>query len=382
MKRFTEATLLLTFIVILLGAYTRLQDAGLGCPDWPGCYGTLTVPNSEEQINSATEKYPDSAFDKGKAWTEVSHRMVAGTLGLFIFAMTIINLFHSRRHKTKVSFFLIAASIVVVFQALLGMWTVTLKLLPQVVTAHLFGGLLTLCLIFLHLLQVYRQSGTGIFAMGAADSALSIQSPASSQTPSQVPDQTQALIKSPTQAPIKSQTQGQTPATADHATARNKLLLFTYIGLLLVVGQIFLGGWVSTNYAALACADFPLCNGKLLPDTDFAAGFNFFHPIGVNYEGGILDEPARTAIHFAHRIGALLVAAYWFVFYLIVRIKSSPIQEELSLIIAAIICQVILGITNVLGGLPLLIATAHNGMAALLLLSVLLLVFNLHTRTL
>ncbi len=336
MKRFTEATLLLTFIVILLGAYTRLQDAGLGCPDWPGCYGTLTVPNSEEQINSATEKYPDSAFDKGKAWTEVSHRMVAGTLGLFIFAMTIINIIHSRRHKTKVSFFLIAASIVVVFQALLGMWTVTLKLLPQVVTAHLFGGLLILCLIFLHLLQVYRQSGTGIFAMSAADRAI----------------------------------------------ARNKLLLFTYIGLFLVVGQIFLGGWVSTNYAALACADFPLCNGKLLPDTDFAAGFNFFHPIGVNYEGGILDEPARTAIHFAHRIGALLVAAYWFIFYLIVRIKSSPIQEELSLIIAAIICQVILGITNVLGSLPLLIATAHNGMAALLLLSVLLLVFNLHTRTL
>ena len=353
MKRFTELTLLLTFIVILLGAYTRLQDAGLGCPDWPGCYGTLTVPNSEEQINSATEKYPDSAFDKGKAWTEVSHRMVAGTLGLFIFAMTIINLFHSRRHKTKVSFFLIAASMVVVFQALLGMWTVTLKLLPQVVTAHLFGGLLILCLIFLHLLQVYRQSGTGIFAMSAADSALSIQSPASSQDPSQVP-----------------------------VIARNKMLLFTYIGLFLVVGQIFLGGWVSTNYAALACADFPLCNGKLLPDTDFAAGFNFFHPIGVNYEGGILDEPARTAIHFAHRIGALLVAAYWFIFYLIVRIKSSPIQEELSLIIAAIICQIILGITNVLGGLPLLIATAHNGMAALLLLSVLLLVFNLHTRTL
>ena len=242
---------------------------------------------------------------------------------------------------------------VVVFQALLGMWTVTLKLLPQVVTAHLFGGLLILCLIFLHLLQVYRQSGTGIFAMSAADSALSIQSPASSQAPSQVP-----------------------------AIARNKLLLFTYIGLFLVVGQIFLGGWVSTNYAALACADFPLCNGKLLPDTDFAAGFNFFHPIGVNYEGGILDEPARTAIHFAHRIGALLVAAYWFAFYIIARIKSSPIQEELSLIIAAIICQVILGITNVLGGLPLLIATAHNGMAALLLLSVLLLVFNLHTRTL
>ena len=336
MKRFTEATLLLTFVVILLGAYTRLQDAGLGCPDWPGCYGTLTVPNSEEQINSATEKYPDSTFDKGKAWTEVSHRMVAGTLGLFIFAMTIINLFHSRRHKTKVSFFLIAASMVVVFQALLGMWTVTLKLLPQVVTAHLFGGLLTLSLIFLHLLQVYRQSGTGIFAMGAADRAIT----------------------------------------------RNKLLLFTYIGLLLVVGQIFLGGWVSTNYAALACADFPLCNGKLLPDTDFAAGFNFFHPIGVNYEGGILDEPARTAIHFAHRIGALLVATYWFVFYLIIRIKNAPIQGELSLIIAALVCQIILGITNVLGGLPLLIATAHNGMAALLLLSVLLLVFNLHTRTL
>ena len=370
MKRLTEATLLLTFIVILLGAYTRLQDAGLGCPDWPGCYGTLTVPNSEEQINSATEKYPDSTFDKGKAWTEVSHRMVAGTLGLFIFAMTIINLFHSRRHKTKVSFFLIAASIVVVFQALLGMWTVTLKLLPQVVTAHLFGGLLTLSLIFLHLLQVYRQSGTGIFAMGAADSTLSIQPPASSQ----VPDQTQAQTQA--QTPV------QTPATADRATARNKLILFTYIGLFLVVGQIFLGGWVSTNYAALACADFPLCNGKLLPDTDFAAGFNFFHPIGVNYEGGILDEPARTAIHFAHRIGALLVAAYWFVFYLIIRIKNAPIQGELSLIIAALVCQIILGITNVLGGLPLLIATAHNGMAALLLLSVLLLVFNLHTRTL
>lgn len=345
MKPLSIITLLLTFVVIILGAYTRLQDAGLGCPDWPGCYGTLTVPSGEEQINEAQVKYPAIPFDKSKAWTEVIHRSMAGTLGLLIFAMTIINILHSRRHKTKISLVLITASIVVIFQALLGMWTVTLKLLPQVVTAHLFGGLLTLSLIFWHFLQLRDNSAHRGVAMQYFNDHLVRQ-------------------------------------RQNFGNNFNKIKLFAYIGLALVIGQIFLGGWVSTNYAALSCPDFPLCYGEWLPQMDLAAGFDIFHPIGINYEGGVLDKDARVAIHFMHRLGALILVTYWLLFYGIVRVKNIALQNELSLIMAILVIQLILGITNVLGGLPLIIATAHNGVAALLLLSVLLLLFNLYRHKL
>lgn len=326
MKHLTTFTLILTFIVIILGAYTRLKDAGLGCPDWPGCYGTLTVPQSVEQIQ---DKFPDAELDKSKAWIEVVHRMFAGSLGLLIFFLTYLDYRFSRKHKRRMSRILIFASVMVVAQSLLGMWTVTLQLLPQVVTAHLFGGLTIFSLIFLRLAHLYLNPNSS-------------------------------------------------PPTS--SMNKSNLMTYAYVGLALVIMQIFLGGWVSTNYASLACTDFPLCNGEWVPESDFKEGFNLLHPIGENYEGGVLDDAAQVAIHWSHRVGALAVTLFWVGFYLTARIKKWAVQEELSIILAVLTLQILLGITNVLGDLPLLVATAHNGVAAILLVSVLWLLVKEYYR--
>lgn len=328
MKILTAAALLLTFLVIVLGAYTRLKDAGLGCPDWPGCYGTLTVPQSAEQIQ---DSFPDVQLNRGKAWIEVAHRMVAGSLGLFVFLLTFLDFRASRRHKYKMSRILIFASLMVVGQSLLGMWTVTLQLLPQVVTAHLFGGLTILSLLFLRLAHLHLNPLN----------SLGPHNPEEASRPEK------------------------------NSQQKSQIITYGYVGLALVIMQIFLGGWVSTNYASLACTDFPLCNGEWVPPSDFGSGFNLLHPIGENYEGGVLNDSAQVAIHWAHRVGALLVTLFWVGFYLVARIKKWAVQDDLSVILAILLMQVILGIINVLGGLPLLVATAHNGMAAILLLGVL-----------
>lgn len=326
MKRLTQLTLILTFIVIILGAYTRLKDAGLGCPDWPGCYGTLTVPASEEQ---ALEKYPTAEFDLNKAWIEVAHRMFAGTLGLLIFALLIINILRTTRGEEKLSLILIFTAVVVIAQTILGMLTVTLQLLPLVVTAHLTGGLLTFSLVFTYLLHLYRR-----------------------------------------------ETSSQLATTSAPAAIMTLAIKCAYLGLVLIIVQILLGGWVSTNYAALACTDFPLCNGQLVPEADFATGFDLIHPLGVNYEGGVLNDAARVAIHWTHRIGALVVVLFWLGFYAWSRSRKVDIKDEISTVLIIMAVQVMLGITNVLGDLPLVVATAHNGTAAILLLSAIVVVFK------
>lgn len=241
---------LLALIVVLLGAYTRLTHAGLGCPDWPGCYGFISVPKSEAQLAHAELHYPDSPVEAHKGWNEMIHRYFAGTLGLLI-AVLAGRAWVNRRHPglpLKLPLFLLA---VVFAQAAFGMWTVTLKLWPQVVTGHLLGGFATLSLLFLLTLRL-----SGVLP------ALSVP---------------------------------------------RRLQYWATAGLLLVIGQIALGGWVSSNYAAVACIDFPTCHGQWLPPADFANGFHLTQHIGPNYLGGQLDSDARTAIHLTHRIGALLV---------------------------------------------------------------------------
>ncbi len=334
MRILTAITLVLTFIVIVLGAYTRLKDAGLGCPDWPGCFGTLTVPSSAEEIQ---DNFAEVEFSKHKAWIEVVHRMFAGSLGLVIFFLTFIDFRDSRRNNRKMSRLLIFTSLLVVAQSLLGMWTVTLQLLPQVVTAHLFGGFTIFSLLFLRLVHVYNY------------------------------DRDTRMVSSPPPSSALSSSSGRT-----------WIIACGYGGLALVIMQIFLGGWVSTNYASLACTDFPLCGGEWVPEADFVGGFDLLHPIGENYEGGVLDTQAQIAIHWAHRVGALLVTLFWVGFYLVARIKKLPLQDNLNIILGVLLLQIILGITNVLGDLPLLVATAHNAMAAILLLSVLWLLFCIH----
>ena len=319
----------MTFVVIVLGAYTRLKDAGLGCPDWPGCYGYLTVPAGEEEIQDALERFPDAEFDVSKAWIEVIHRIFAGALGLLIFGMTITNIVRNRRGQEKLSVVLLLTSIVVCFQAILGMLTVTLQLLPLIVTSHLAGGLMTFSLVFLYMLQLYRQ-----------DSKAS-------------QDKTYAIGKT--------------------------MKGLAYLGLGLIIAQVLLGGWVSTNYAALACPDFPLCNGELIPPADFATGFDIVHPLGINYEGGVLDDEARVAIHWTHRVGALVLVLFWLGFYAVAKMrKLADRQFEIGVVLGIMAVQIILGITNVLGGLPLMVAVMHNGVAAILLLAGINVVFNLH----
>ncbi|GAA6133059.1 COX15/CtaA family protein [Halopseudomonas sabulinigri] len=307
--------LLLCFVVVILGAYTRLVHAGLGCPDWPGCYGFLSVPQSDSALETAQLRFPDDPVEAFKAWAEMIHRYAAGLLGLVILGLALFSL--RQRHQPG---YPVALSIgllgLVICQALFGMWTVTLKLWPQVVTAHLLGGFTTLSLL---LLLTLRLSG-------------------------RVP----AMPPSP------------------HNTRLRKLARLT---LLVVIGQIMLGGWTSTNYAAVACIDLPTCHGEWWPEMDFATGFNLLHqPVGPNYLGGMLDGPGRTAIHFTHRIGAVLTTLV--VLLLAWRLWRSRHPRLAVLITLTLALQVSLGITNVLAHIPLPVAVAHNGVAALLLLGV------------
>lgn len=301
-------TTVLVFVLIVLGAWVRLSDAGLGCPDWPGCFGHVTWPSAPHELSAAAEAYPDSLVDSNKAMKEMVHRFVAGPVGILIFALAVFA-WRRRRHDPQHPVWIATLLVPIVgAQALLGMLTVTLKVKPAIVTLHLLGGLTTFALLVLLLMQLRRR----------------------------------------TPLPI--------------STAGRRWL---YLGLAALLLQIFLGGWTSTNYAALACPDFPTCQNQWLPATDFGEAFVLWREVGVNYEGGILDQPARTAIHLAHRLGAILVA---FVLALLaLRLWREQAAAAAIVLGFLLVVQISLGILNVVLGLPLLNAVAHNGGAALLL---------------
>lgn len=305
----------LAAVVVVLGAYTRLVDAGLGCPDWPGCYGFLLVPETPAEIAVAEARYPEAPVEADKAWPEMVHRYFASALGLLTFALLAVAWRGRRRQgaaggalvaRTASPLTLPAALVVLVLvQGAFGAWTVTLKLWPQVVTAHLLGGFATLALLWWHALRI------GALRPLAAAPALA--------------------------------------APAAWVTA-------------LVVAQVALGGWTSANYAALACADFPACHGQLLPEMDFAKGFDIFQDIGPNYLGGALSSEARVAIQMTHRAGAVavLLAVAWL---------GWRSRGGLGWTLLGIVCgQFALGVANVLLSLPLAVATLHNAGAAALLL--------------
>ncbi|HEJ1155466.1 TPA: COX15/CtaA family protein [Pseudomonas aeruginosa] len=317
---FTVAVLatLLAAVVVLLGAYTRLTHAGLGCPDWPGCYGFVHVPLSEAQLAHAELHFPDAPVETQKGWNEMIHRYFAGALGLLILGLALHALVRRGRdgQPLKLPLLLLA---VVIAQAAFGMWTVTLKLWPQVVTAHLLGGFTTLALLFLLALRL-----SGRFAAR------------------RYPAATRGLAG---------------------------------LALLLVIGQIALGGWVSSNYAAVACIDLPTCHGEWWPRMDFANGFHLTQHIGPNYLGGQLDSDARTAIHMTHRIGALCVTLV--LLLLAWRLQRSGLVWPTALMLLGLSLQIGLGISNVLLHLPLPVAVAHNGGGALLLLSLVLVNYRL-----
>jgi heme a synthase len=305
---------LLAMLVIMLGAYTRLSHAGLGCPDWPGCYGFLGVPMSEQSQSLAEARFPEAPLEVAKGWYEMVHRYFAGSLGLVILALAVQALRRRGAPGQPLKLPLLLLGLVTL-QAAFGMWTVTLKLWPQVVTAHLLGGFATLSLLFLLTL---RLSGTA--------------------------------------APLHRPPAG--------------LRALAAVALALLIGQIALGGWVSSNYAAVACVDLPTCHGQWWPAMDFANGFHLTQHIGPNYLGGQLDSDARTAIHMTHRLGALVVALVMLL--LVWRLRAAGLPRLAGLLLLALGVQLALGISNVLLHLPLAVAVAHNAGGALLLLCLVL----------
>ena len=298
------------FVVIALGAWTRLVDAGLGCPDWPGCYGFVVFPINEADIAIAESRYPLFPYDINKAIPEVVHRYFAAGLGLI--AIFLVYLSFRKTNDRSIQGWSSFLLFFICCQGIFGYLTVSLKLLPIIVTLHLFGGFTTLTLFYF----IYLKSRNfEIF--------------------------NQINI--------------------------SNLKIIAGVAFLDLIFQIFLGVWTSTNYASLACADFPTCQGTYLPEMDFKSGFNLNQEVGPNYLYGLLDNPARVAIHYSHRVSAILVT---FIFLIIMSrlwfSEAAPLASTLGILL---LTQIALGITNVVYVLPLYVAIAHNLFAACLLLA-------------
>lgn len=318
------ATLLATTVVIL-GAYTRLKDAGLGCPDWPGCYGRLTVPETKTAVVSAQRLFPNQPIEATKAWAEMIHRYFAGSLVLFISTLAIWSYFARKKNLSpplKIPLFLIVG---VFFQAMLGMWTVTWQLLPLVVMGHLLGGMIIASLLW------WLTLDTGRFISLPAPNSLNFLKP------------------------------------------------WVCAGVVIVLIQIFLGGWTSANYASIICPDFPYCQGSLFPKFNFIEAFNFFSPIGKNYQGGILGGTARVTIQMTHRYWAFITLIYITSVgsYILFSKKTSALKNTMGMIFIILGSQIFLGILNIATQLYLPIAVTHNGVALLLLMAMLTLLYQL-----
>ncbi len=329
-RRLIGWSALLCFALIMIGAWVRLTDAGLGCPDWPGCYGKLSPVQAKAQIAQAVAEQggDHGPVSLGKAWREMIHRYIATGLGLLIIGIVLMA--WRLRHRLEQSPWLATFTLgVVILQGLFGKWTVTLLLKPAIVTGHLIGGLLTFSLLFWLWLRT-RQ------AIEAVGSRLKV--------------------------PVKPPTYG--------------LQWFARLALLAVGFQIALGGWTSTNYAALACPDFPTCQEQWVPRVNFADAFHVVRELGKTAQGDMIDLPALTAIHLSHRLGAVLVLMIigllaFFCF------RQGVATREARWLLLMLALQWALGISNVIFDLPLWVAVGHTGGAVVLLALTLLLNFRL-----
>jgi heme a synthase len=322
------AAVVLCFCVVVLGAYVRLTTAGLGCPDWPGCYGHFT-PLGAQHSPAAQAAFPNKPLEVGKAWREMIHRYAASTLGLLCVAIAVLAI--TTRRQRLVSVPLTVALVgLVIFQGLLGMLTVTLQVTPLIVTGHLLFGLTTLSVLWwLWLSLANRSTRNRGFAR---------------------------------------------PARGEREAAAARFAWwFALIGLIVLICQISLGGWTSTNYAAIACPDFPKCQNAWWPQADYGDAFVLWRGLGVNYEGGVLQNAARVAIHLTHRMGAIIATLALLVAVLTVLTRSVLVKMALPAwtVLAALGLQLTIGISMVIKGFPLWLATAHTAGAALLLLAVL-----------
>ncbi|HJR14521.1 MAG TPA: COX15/CtaA family protein [Rhodanobacteraceae bacterium] len=360
------------FCVIVFGAFVRLSNAGLSCPDWPTCYGRITWPVRPAAVAKADKAFPNRPVETHKAWREQSHRFLAGTLGVLVLIEALVATFAAKRRfglviaavvligigiplymaRDYVSSSVVAALgealllgvaifwrrggwrriavlalAMVCFQALLGMWTVTWLLKPIVVSGHLLGGMATFALLAW---VAWRLSERG-----------------------------QVHFSSPT-------------VSADGVSLkseRDPVFRAAAIGVVLLACQIFLGGWTSSNYAALACgiggSAFPTCLGQWWPAMDFHQGFILWRGIGVDFQGGILDAASRTAIQMVHRFGAIVVFVY--LGWLAHKAGREGLRWHGAALALLLVAQVLLGVSNAILGLPIAVAVAHTGGAALLL---------------
>ena len=304
----------LALCVVVLGAWVRLNAAGLGCPDWPGCYGHISAASAEQHLGAAQQLYPDRKFEYAKAVKEMLHRYVASTLGLIILALAAIALWN-RRDSQQPKIIPLLLVPLVILQGMLGMWTVTQRLTPLIVVMHLIGGMTTLSLLAWLAMKTSR------------------------------------TVRSANETYLRS---------------------WAVIGLVILIMQIFLGGWTSSNYAAVSCPDFPTCQNSYWPSMDIKDAFVLWRGLGIDYEGGVLDHPARVAIHFVHRLGAVITAFTlgWVVFLAWRRSHTRAVQFAGMTVGFMLLVQLLLGPLMVVKGFPLELATANNAVAALLLLSV------------
>lgn len=322
-RRFALAGVLLALCVIVMGAWVRLSDAGLGCPDWPGCYGHLTASAAAANAEIVNEAFPHRPVEYHKAVKEMVHRYFATALGLLILIMAAWAIANRRDPDQPIVLPIVLVALVI-FQGLLGMWTVTLLLKPLIVVLHLLGGLTTMALLAW---LAMRKSRTD---------------PSSG-----------------------------TERLSRPATRFVSLPAFALVGLVVLSLQIALGGWTSSNYAALACPDFPTCQNAWWPEMDFDEAFVLWRGLGIDYEGGVLDHPSRVAIHFVHRLGAIVAALVLgaLSFYAWRFGETRAIRTTGVLLGLILIVQLVLGPVMVMRALPLSLATAHNGVAALLVLA-------------
>lgn len=323
-KNFSFFAIFFAFVVIALGAWTRLVDAGLGCPDWPGCYGLVGVPMTQETIAEANQAFPERPVEVEKAWNEMIHRYFASSLGFFILIIAGMAVFKRKPHAPmRLPIFLL---VMVCFQGALGMWTVTLNLLPAVVMLHLLGGFTVISCLFLLYLRMTP------YALPMGNSHM-----------------------------------------RDYAK-------FALLGMALLIGQIALGGWVSANYASLACTALPICEGNWSENLAFSGAFSI--PEADNYEYGVHPYYERMTMHVVHRFGAIVVSAYllWLAYVLWSKSHSNVLRKLGVTIVVVLGIQVALGISNVVYSLPLTVATLHNAVAACLLLVMVMTTYTLYRK--
>ena len=337
LRHLVLTSLLLAIVVIGLGAYTRLTHAGLGCPDWPTCYGLIDVPETSLQIAAAEQAYPERPVEPAKAWNEMIHRYFAGSLGLLIAAIALlsIKLRYSKSSRVRYPLLLpLSILVIVIFQAALGMWTVTLKLMPIVVMGHLLGGFTTLCLLFLLYLRIKT-------------------------------NKTHAQRENEVELPLK------------------KYSRYALAGIAILTAQIALGGWTSSNYAAMSCVELPICQGDWLSELSFSKSFDLIPPKQESYEFGHLAHAERVTIHVSHRLGAVVTGVFlaWLAITLFTKASTAPTKNAAIALLSLLVIQISLGVSNVWFSLPLNVAVAHNLVAACLMLSLITLTYQLRQNS-